>query len=219
MPHWTDARTNAHHSIADALAVVDSILSFAKDGQGKPSVKERALFGAAVVFTYGVWENFVEQLAIELTSKVAMEVAPEKVPEQVRRLLEKRSAWDLTVTPGWRTLWVNHVTHQAIGDDEDAFGMNTAKAGQVKNLLSLAGVDDPYQKIGATMVPDHLPPAKKNAADAINTLVELRGEIVHTGKVPVALRKGHVRAWRGFIRNATDKIDEACRAQCKSLTA
>lgn len=132
MPHWTDAPTAAHHSVADAIAVVDNLLSFAKDGQGKPSVKERALFAAAVVFTYGIWENFVEQLAIELATQISAELAPEKVPDQIRKLLEKRGAWELTVTPGWRALWVEHVRVQAVGDDEEKFGMNTAKAGQVK---------------------------------------------------------------------------------------
>lgn len=219
MPHWSDGPTVSHNSIAASLSVVDNLLSFAKDGKGKPSVKERALFAAAVVFTYGIWENFVEQLAIELTVNVAKDVAPEMVPDQIRKHLEKRSAWELTVTPGWRSIWAEHVRLQAVGDDEDKFGMNTAKAGQVKNLLSLAGVKDPYQGIAVADLPDHLPPAKKTAVEAINTLVELRGEIVHTGKVPGTLRKGHVLAWRRFVESATDKIDISCRTQCKALFA
>ncbi|MDO3618421.1 hypothetical protein Q3O97_21495 [Ralstonia pseudosolanacearum] len=217
MPHWTDTKTVAHNSIADALAVVDNLMSLAKDGKGKPSIKERAIFAAAVVFTYGIWENFVEQLAIELTTNVATQIAPEKVPEQIRKLLEKRSAWELAITPGWRALWIDHVRLQAVGDDEDKFGMNTAKAGQVKHLLALSGVDDPYQKINVAIVPGHLPIAKKNVLEAINALVELRGEIVHTGKVPEPLRKGHVLAWRQFVEGAVDKIDESCRTQCKML--
>lgn len=217
MPHWTDAPTSAHHSATDALAVVDNPLSYVKDGQGKPSVKERALFAAAVVFTYGIWENFVEQLAIELVSSVADEIAPEKVPEQIRRSLEKRTAWELTVTPGWRALWIEYVKTQAIGNDDDKFGMNTAKAGQVKNLLSLAGVIDPYRNVPTGVIPAYLPTSKKSVLEAINALVELRGEIVHTGKVPETLRKGHVLAWRGFVEAAADRIDESCRKECEKL--
>jgi len=219
MPHWTDNPTNAHASIGDALAVVDNLLSFAKDGVGKPSEKERAVFAAAVAFTYGVWENYVEQLSIELVTNVANEIAAEKVPEQIRKLLEKRTAWELTITPGWRALWAEHVRLQAIGDDEDKFGMNTAKAGQVKNLLAMAGVDDPYQNIDIAKIPDHLPLAKKTVVDAVNSLVELRGEIVHTGKVPNTLRKQHVRAWRQFIDHSAERIDKSSRAQCKKLLA
>jgi hypothetical protein len=219
MPHWTDNRTSAHHSVGDALAVVDNLLSFVKDGQGQPSVKERALFAAAVVFTYGIWENFVEQLAIELGGRVASEVSPEKVPEQIRKLLEKRTAWELTVTPGWRALWTDQVKVQAIGDDEEKFGMNTAKAGQVRALLAMAGVADPYATVDVSSIPDHLPEAQQTVVGAINALVELRGQIVHTGKVPSTLRKGHVRNWRRFVKEDSDSIDQCCRQQCRALVA
>lgn len=217
MPHWTENRTDAHHSVDDALAVVDNLLSYVKGGQGKPTVKERALFAAAVVFTYGIWENYVEQLAIELIEKVAVEIAPEKVPDQIRKSLEKRTAWELNVSPGWRALWIDQVKLKAVGDDDEKFGMNTAKAGQVKQLLALSGVAEPFQNIPNNIIPEHLPAAKKNLVDAVNSLVELRGEIVHTGKVPDALRKAHVHAWRSFVELATNRIDEACRAQCKVL--
>ena len=219
MSHWTETKTAAHHSVGDALKVVDNLLSYVKDGQGKPAVKERALFAAAVVFTYGIWENYVEQLAIELVGKVAQDIAPEKVPEQVRKSLEKRTAWELTVTPGWRALWAKQVELQAVGDDEEKFGMNTARAGQVKNLLSLAGVSDPYAGMDLSVIPEHLGESKQSIVAAINSLVELRGEIVHTGKVPDSLRKGHVRAWRSFVEAAAQQIDLACRKQCKALVS
>ena len=219
MPNWTDDRTAAHHNVGIALTVVDNLLSYVKEGQGKPSVKERALFAAAVVFTYGIWENFVEQLAIEVVEKMSADLTPEKVPEQIRRSLEKKSAWELTVTPGWRALWIEHVKIQAVGDDNEKFGMNTAKAGQVKNLLSLAGVKDPYLGIPANVIPEHLPAPKQNVVDAVNSLVELRGEIVHTGKVPALLRKKHVLAWRVFVEIAADKIDDRCRTECKQLVS
>jgi hypothetical protein len=122
------------------------------------------------------------------------------------------------VTPGWRAIWLEHVTLQAVGDDDEKFGMNTAKAGQVKHLLSLAGVTDPYHSIDATAIPDHLPAPKRTAVEAINALVELRGQIVHTGQVPGTLRKGHVKNWRAFVEHAANKIDESCRAQCKAMT-
>ena len=83
MTAWTDSRTAAHQSLGIALAIVDNLLSFVKDGQGKPSKKERALFAAAVVFTYGIWENFIEQLAIEAVQKVSEKIAPDRVPEEV----------------------------------------------------------------------------------------------------------------------------------------
>jgi hypothetical protein len=216
MKSWTDTPTKAHKSIGDSLQVVDNLLSFAKGGKGKPSDEERAVFAAAVVFTYGVWESFVEQLAIELTTNMAKDVAPEYVPEQIVDMFQKnKTAWELMVTPGWRALWCDYVRRKAIGNGENEFGMNTAKAGQVKSLLAYAGVDDPYQGIDSTIVPDHLPPEKKSIDEAINALTELRGGIVHTGKIPGSLRKGQVLEWRQFVCEIAKKIDETCRKQCK----
>jgi hypothetical protein len=55
--------------------------------------------------------------------------------------------------------------------------------------------------------------------DALNKLVELRGEIVHTGKVPGALRKHHVREWRDFVELVCRGVDTTSRNQCKRLIA
>lgn len=95
--------------------------------------------------------------------------------------------------------------------------MNTAREGQVTYMLSLAGVNDPFKSFPVKSIPDYLDPSKKNAKDAINELVALRGSIVHTGKVPESLRKGQVRAWRKFVEEAAHAIDAACRAECKAL--
>jgi len=216
MANWTSSQTKAHRSVGGALEVVDNLLNYVKDGAGKPSVKERALFAAAVVFTYGIWENYVEQLAIELSEVLSTGINPDKVPEQVRKQLEKKSAWELAVSPGWRNLWVTMVRDKAVGDEDEKFGMNTAKAGQVKNLLAQAGVVDPFRDVPTDLVPDHLQ-SDSSFEDAINSLVTLRGEIVHTGKVPGALRKSHVLAWRRFVEEAIDKLDASCRAQCKGF--
>jgi hypothetical protein len=221
MPHWTQDETRAHRSVAIALMGVDSLLSYVKGGKGKPSKNERALFAAAVVFTYGIWENFVEQIAIELAERIAPQVIPERVPESVRKALQKSaSAWELAVSPGWRVLWQNQVKVQAVGDDAaSTFGMNTAKAGQVKALLSLVGVFEPFREVAAEAVPEYLSANGIKVEDAVNALVELRGEIVHTGNIPEALRKGHVLDWRKFVGAAADSIDKVCREQCRALVS
>jgi hypothetical protein len=168
-----------------------------------------------VVFAYGVWENFAEQIAIELVGHVSKGVTASKVPAQIRNVLEKKNAWELAVSPGWRALWTECVRNKAVGDDNQ-FGLNTAKAGQVENLLQLAGAQQPYRKVQMRIVPKHLSPAT-DIKGAINALVELRGEIVHTGTVPASLRKAHVHQWRDFVEGATKAIDEACREQCLEL--
>lgn len=217
MTHWTTSKTDALASAEGSLKTVANLLSFVKDGQGKPSASERAIFAAAVVFLYGIWENYVEQLAVELVGHVSDETTADKVPEQVRRSLEKKTAWELAIHPGWKALWVKSVQIAAVGDDDERFGMNTAKAGQVKNLLITAGALDPFADLTADVVPSHLGSTTATAGDAVNKLVELRGEIVHTGRVPSALRKHHVLEWRDFVANVCNRVDVTSRTQCKRL--
>lgn len=217
MSHWTSSKTTALASAEGSLKTVVNLLSFVKDGQGKPSTSERAIFAAAVVFLYGIWENYVEQLAIEIVGHVSEETSADRVPEQVRRSLEKRTAWELAIHPGWKALWVQSVTLAAVGDDAERFGMNTAKAGQVKNLLLTAGALDPFANLAPETVPSHLVSSTPTAGDAVNKLVELRGEIVHTGRVPSALRKRHVLEWKDFVEAVCKSVDGTSRAQCRRL--
>jgi hypothetical protein len=86
----------------------------------------------------------------------------------------------------------------------------------VKHLLEQSGVSDPFRGAPTSIIPAHLPTGT-TFDEAVNSLVTLRGEIVHTGKVPGTLRKKHVRAWRSFVESGIDAIDESCRSQCKTL--
>ena len=217
MAHWTETRTRAHGDLKTALKVVDDILSFVKEGKGKPSKKERALFAAAIAFAYGVWESYVEQLAMELVREVAPKLDPANVPDRIKKSLEKCSPWELTVSPGWRELWIRKVQEKAVGDDGDKYGLNTAKAGQVQDLLEMAGARSALEAIPADKVPPQLRENGATVADAVNRLVELRGEIVHTGSVPENLAKGHVREWRDFVESVASELDSECRKQCKQL--
>ena len=217
MTDWFDTKSMALSYAETSLNTVDDLLTLVKDGKGKPSGKERAVFAAAVVFLYGIWENFVEQLAIELVTHLSPDIDPTRVPEQVRKSLEKKSAWELSVHPGWRSLWAESVKLQAVGDDADKFGMNTAKSGQVKNLLVTAGAYDCFAKASDIITPGHLAKITK-VEDAVNRLVELRGEIVHTGKVPDSLRKSHVMDWKSFVRSVCESVDECAREQSKVLS-
>jgi hypothetical protein len=219
MNHWTGARTAALASAESSLKTVDNLLSFVKEGQGKPSAKERAIFAASVVFLYGIWENYVEQLAMELVGNLSTAIPPERIPDLVRRSLEKKSAWELAITPGWRSLWVQSVKVSAVGDDGERFGMNTARAGQVKNLLANCGAPDPFSTTPTNIIPSHIGSEVTTVPEAVNSLVELRGEIVHTGQVPTSLRKAHVLDWKDFVKGLCESVDSAARAQCRTLTS
>ena len=122
------------------------------------------------------------------------------------------------MSPGWRDLWIATVRERAIGNDADKFGLNTAKAGQVQDLLAFVGVIDALRGISADLVPEHLQSQVSSVADAVNHLVELRGHIVHTGSVPDSLRKAHVREWRDFVEKLANELDTECRKQLKALS-
>ena len=218
MTVWTSKQTEARQSVDTTLQVVDDLLSFMSTGKGKPSKKERAIFAAAIVFSYGVWESYVEELAIELSTKVSEAIDASRVPDNGRKFLEESSPWELNVHPGWRALWVKRVTATAKGEGE-SYGLNTAKIKQVSILLKTAGVGDVFNIIPAKIIPPHLSGQAKTAASAVDELVKLRGEIVHSGSVPDSLQKHHAREWRQFVEDLVTEVDQACRLSCASLLA
>lgn len=216
MPHWTYEKTLALRNAETSLKVVDQLLSFVKVGPGKPAGRDKAIFAAAAVFLYGIWENYVEQLSMEAAERTASTLQPSKVPDVVRKALEKSTAWELSVHPGWKQLWVNAVKTRAVGDDEK-FGMNTARSGQVKALLALAGANDVFAGAAAALVavPAHL--GAITAEEAVNKLVDLHGEIVHTGKVPATMFKQHAHDWNAFVKAICTHVDDKARDQCRAL--
>lgn len=216
--HWTKVESKALVDARDSLKVVDGLLSFMSGGVGKPSNNERSLFAATVVFAYGVWESFVEQLAVELADRLSLEIEPARVPASVHANLEKvaNSAWILTVSPGWRALWVTEVKKAALGD-EKSYGMNTASETKVTELLKLIGIDEPFARLPASIIPAHLAPAVTNPRKALERLVGLRGEIVHTAQIPKDLRKPHARQWRDFVEQLITHVDQTCRTKAGQL--
>lgn len=216
MNTWTVVPSQARASVDTTLHVVDDLLSYMSTGQGKPSKQERAIFASAIVFTYGVWESFVEELAIEIASKMSQAIKPCQVPDNVRKLLEDSTAWELSVHPGWQALWVKRVKATAKGEGE-SYGLNTAKVKQVSTLLRTAGVGDVFQNLPKSIIPPHLAGSASTVGAAVDELVKLRGEIVHSGSVPSTLKKHHAREWRQFVEALTTEIDSACRSTCATL--
>lgn len=208
--------TTARQGIGTTLSVVDDLLSYMSPGKGKPSKKERAIFAAAVVFSYGVWESYVEELAIEIATQVSSAIDPSRVPKHVREALEGSSSWQLSVHPGWRSLWVQQVRVTAKGEG-DKFGLNTAKAKQVSSLLKATGIEDVFKSLPKTIIPPHLTGQAVTVATAVDELVKLRSEIVHSGSVPTTLLKNHAREWRQFVESLTDEFDSVCRQEAAKL--
>jgi hypothetical protein len=93
MSAWTSIPTYARNSVDTTLLVVDDRLNYMSPQRGKPSKRENALLAAVAVFSHGVWESFVEELAIELVTKLSNDIGPSRVPPQVQEFLQAGSAW------------------------------------------------------------------------------------------------------------------------------
>jgi hypothetical protein len=217
MSDWTDEPTEARQSVDVALRVVDSLLSYMSPERGKPTEREKALFAAVVVFSYGVWESFVEELAIEVAMKLSSEIDASRVPTHVRELLEQSStAWQLSVHPGWKALWIQRVQTTAKGEG-DKYGLNTARVKQVSSLLRTAGIEDAFRALPTQIIPPHVKATTKTVAAAVDQLVSIRAEIVHSGSVPKSLKKNDAREWRQFVEALATELDEVCRRECAKL--
>ena len=216
MATWTSRDTTARKSVDRSLQVVDDLLSYMSTTKGKPSKQERAIFAAAVVFSYGVWESYVEELAIELVTELSKAIDAGRVPEGVRKFLEEGSAWEMNVHPGWRDFWINRVKVTAKGEGEK-YGLNTARVKQVSSLLKMVGVNDAFKSLPASIVPPHQIAQVKSVGSAVDELVKLRSEIVHSGSVPTSLRKNDAREWRQFVQDVSTHLDRVCRQECANL--
>ncbi|MCS5507134.1 hypothetical protein [Curtobacterium flaccumfaciens] len=200
--------SNSLKNFQVSLKHTDNLMAGTKTGPGKPSNQEASMFVASVALTYAAWEAYVEDVAIEATEFLAGAVAEDRVPESARRAIEgeKPSAWQLTVHPGWRTLWVQGVRALAKGDaDAGRFGMNTARVRQITTLFLPVGLDF----IGAI---------EKTDRSALEKLVTARGSVVHSASTPSSFNKAAAKGYRDLVTRMADAADEHIRAQVEELT-
>lgn len=199
--------SDALNSLSNGLGAVDNVLSFAKPTKGKPSNQERSLFVASVALSYAVWENFVEDLVIEATRFLAMEIDPASVPEPARRFVEHNTkAWDLSVHPGWRDLWIDRIKTRAKGreDEDEDFGLLTASAAKVKALFANSGLD-PFAGVDDDLTAQ------------LDDLVALRGEIVHTGQAPSDFYKANAISAKDTVQQLSVATDASIAEQVDEL--
>lgn len=191
-----------------SLQHTDNLMTGTKTGRGKPSNKEASMFVASVALSYAAWEAYVEDVAIECTESLANTTADDRVPDSAREAIEKGkpSAWQLTVHPGWRALWVQGVKAMAKGDaDAGRFGMNTARVKQIATLFLPVGLDF----VGAIDEPDR---------SALEELVSARGAVVHSASAPESFNKAAAKGYRDLVARMASAADEHLRQQIEKLT-
>lgn len=197
--------TEARLKVDKGLDVVDGLMTYASDKRGRRAKKEIALYMASVTFAYAVWENFVEELAVELVEKLAELLEPDQISRpQVREFIEKDATpWELAVHPGWRMLWVDRVKKLAVGEEDGGWGLNTANSRNTRRL---------FESVGINPFPD-------TYTDRLDALVALRGEIVHTAATKQPIYKAEVRQHTDLVRALSTEVDEEARKQCQNWLA
>lgn len=225
-PEWTKAACSADVGIK----VPDGLMSFASSSRGKPSNDQRTLYLGAVAFTYAVWENYVEDLALEMADTIAPEIEPSKVPEAAKTMITaEATAWEMSVHPGWRGLWVNRVRVEAKGDESiGRWGLNTASVRNVSTLFRSIGLDPVPERVSAPMngnKPLPTPPRMSvrsydntvHVDTVLKALIDLRGEAVHTAQTKDKLLKNEVHWWRSFVITLYEATDQRALRQCEEL--
>lgn len=222
-----DFRTSAYLNALKGMEVPRGMMTFSKGGQGKPSKDEITLSLGAVSFAYAVWENYVEELAIELTRRLAAGIAPEQIPTAARAVIEKdATSWELSVHPGWRGLWINRVIAITKGgeDGRGGWGLNSATFENTEGVFETAGFGDvlptrlTVKATGAT-APQNVRATKGEVGvkNALTQLIEVRGGAIHTATAPDHLRKGHVRWWLAFVEALFEETDRRAQQEVDRL--
>lgn len=203
---WT-TQTQARTDATKGLGIIAGLMEYASDKRGRRSKKEISLYMASVTFAYAVWENFVEEIAMELVTSLAHStdgLQPEQLRPHVRELIEDRATpWELAVEPGWRQLWIRRIKEMAVGEDGGGWGINAANFKNTKRLFKAVGINP-------------LPDACKDRLDA---LVDLRGEIAHTAKTKTPIYKAEVGEWSDFVADLCSEVDVTSRKQCRKWLA
>ena len=219
---WGSNSTSAFSSVGDGMKVVDGLMSFTEDAKGNRNQKEQPLYAASVTFLYAVWENYAEDVAIEAVERLANGgLEPSQIPASVREVIEEgATAWDLSVHPGWQELWIRKTRERAKGSEADKppWGVNSASVEQVRNLLSLVGIDPIPTRIptpedtGSHSSPNV--PERVNAdneevdvSHVLRRLIQLRGELVHTGSSQETIYKHQVFWWKSFVEMLVSETD------------
>ncbi len=273
--NWPNKTSGARKQAVAGLKTTKDILGFAADNQSGGTVAERALFAASIVFVYGVWENFIEQLAIETSTYLCTRLNEHQVPNTVRDLVttknvktddgrwvsESRSTWELSVSPGWRSLWKSDVQTECEGEVGRSWGINSMTPEIYEKLAGYCCIEPwtsldskPSEKLltnqlatNPGLLPTYLsdkqkrtldiatkspkdqvahlkglakkPKAKQPAllAEGIRSLISVRGEVAHSGKIPDGLVKVHATRWIDLVGALTEDIDKSWRYQAKAL--
>jgi hypothetical protein len=168
---------------------------------GRPAGNNGPLLRSAVVLLVTAWENYVEQVLLEVIDHVTPIVAADA--NLLSTHLRSAVATKAKESP-WHVIgdsWLTDVARKRIEYEIRKF--NTAATKQVNTLVDqVLGIESildsvSWQGLGADKVQAYLD----------DLVLNIRGEIVHKGTPPGELDLGGVRNWRTFIGNLVRTFD------------
>lgn len=188
--------------VEKSLAHAEVLLKKGEEASGHQ--EKAALFQASVVACYAAWEAFIEDQLLADLEGIVEQGAPEKLPKALKKEVTENKnfcPWDLA-GDGWQEQAMRVGRRLLVGDEDGAFGLNTANPKNVirisKTLIGqdrLAGVS--WQKS-----------TNKQVEQKIQELVELRGAIVHAQLSDRKLNAQQRNAWIQFTRKLCSKISD-----------
>lgn len=169
-----------------------------------------------MVFVVTIWEAYVEDLVVEAATHIAQHsIDFDALPRTLKRIITNGVRGDPpkwivadVAGEGWRKIVVQNAEQRAAGRD-----FNTPKTANVKDLVADAiGLDDVTSSWGWQKF------AAPNPGDRLDETIEIRGDIVHTGRKPDGLNKAWIGTYGNNIQKLVDKTDLAVRRHAMKVT-
>ncbi len=216
----------ARDSLAKSLDDVKVLLSFHEKAElpvkGRPSKDHSTLKRAAIVLLYAGWESFFENLIEAVAHVHATKGTLATIPESLQIVLlrdiqrlantrpdsAKKTPSDVlksVIDFDWPTR-LRELAHDELYGRADAeqasYGVNSADVQNVNRLLGKYCGDDLFDRVAWAGM------SNRQVAAKLNKLVELRGSIAHTGRLPdeTPLTLAAVRNYVDFVEKVADKL-------------
>lgn len=174
------------------------------DGPGRPASVPgtEPLLRACVALCYTSWEVYVEEALRETIEDLLSRNDAQALPTSLRDWVAtsaKSDPWAFA-GDGWRNVAMEQLVRRFDGKGGKS-GFNTANPDGVIDLYNRVLGFEPLTRVSWQGYGND-----KVMAD-IDSLVKIRGEIVHRGSTPGALNIGGVRIWVTFVERLCQRFD------------
>ncbi len=212
--HFDDNVTDIAHLVELYDAVVDTAEA---DNEAVPKGAEASL-RSAIVLMVSHWEAYVEDISAEALEHLIVHLkTADGLPKEIKQLVSKElkalphelAIWQLA-DGGWKAYLKARLAGQREARNRN---FNSPKAQATADFIrSVTGVDDVRKAWHWASV------RPEKASKKLDSLIELRGQIAHRGRVNVAVDRDHVAEHIEFLRQLVSKTGGAINGYLKRTT-